>query len=165
MVKTTNKYGLGRKPSPFDERDYNLESYIPKEALKKRLMPEVLYKKWDFPTESLDQGSTPHCVGYSMASFGINSPVNTMYTNEDGHRFYYLCKEKDGEPGEENGSYIRSAAKVLKDEGRINAYAFAYNMDSIKWWMINKGPMIAGTIWTEGMFLLQIMILMTILLR
>lgn len=142
------KYYFGREPSPFDKNDWKLENYIPEGALK---ITPIVKKSWDFPATSLDQEDTPHCVGFGTASWGINSPINTMYTNEDGHRFYYLCKEIDGEPGEENGSYIRSAAKVLRNEGRIEAYAFATNMESIKWWLLNKGPIISGTIWTEGM--------------
>jgi len=145
-------YPLGRIPSPFDKRDYNLTSFIPDKLLKKSMMPLKLSQSWNFPAEPLDQGEFPHCVGFSGANFGINSPVNTMYTNEDGHKFYYLCKEIDGEPLKENGSCIRSIAKVLKNVGRIDVYAFAYSMDMIKWWIINKGPMIAGTIWTLGMF-------------
>ena len=146
------QYGLGRKPSPEDKRDYKLERYIPREALMGMLVSEKTKMKWDFPGESLNQENSPHCVGFSMADFGINSPTNTMYTNQDGHDFYYLCKLVDGEPMQENGSYVRSAGKVLKDEGKINAYAFAFTMDAIKWWLLNRGPLIAGTVWTENMF-------------
>jgi hypothetical protein len=145
------EFGMGRKPSPFDQRDYKLETFIPDMKGLKTIMEEKVSKNWDFPGETLNQGSTPHCVGFSMANFGINLPVNSKYTNEDGHDFYYLCKIVDGEPNEENGSYIRSAGKVLKDVGRIDAYAFAFSMDAIKWWIINKGPMIAGIVWTSGM--------------
>jgi hypothetical protein len=145
------EHGMGRNPSPFDERDYKLENYIPSLKTLQTIMEEKVSRKWDFPRKPLDQEQTPHCVGFSMASFGINSPVNTMYTNEDGHNFYYLCKIEDGEPEQENGSSIRSAAKVLKNAERIDVYAFAFSMEAIKWWLINKGPMISGTIWTSGM--------------
>lgn len=145
------QYGMGRKPSPFDKRDYKLESYIPNLKALQTIMDEKLSKKWEFIGNPLNQEDTPHCVGFSTANFGINLPVNSPYTNEDGHNFYYLCKIVDGEPGEENGSYIRSAGKVLKDVGRVDAYAFAFSMDAIKWWLINKGPMMAGIIWTMGM--------------
>jgi len=146
------QYGLGRKPSPPDKRDYKLETYIPREALIGMLVSEKTEMVWDFPNKSLDQENTCHCCGFSMASFGINSPTNTMYTNQDGHDFYYLCKVIDGEPFQENGSYIRSAGKVLKNEGKINAYAFAFSMETIKWWLLNRGPLIVGTVWTENMF-------------
>lgn len=93
-----------------------------------------------------------NCVGFSMANFGINLPVQDFYNNEIGHQFYYMCKEIDGEPNAENGSYVRSAAKVLKNIGRIDAYAFAPDISIIKWWLLNRGCLIVGTIWTDVMF-------------
>ena len=143
------KYGLGRIPSPFDERDYNLRRFIHKGALLEDMPEEVV---WDFPSKSLDQGETPHCVGFTMADFGINLPVHTPYTNEDGHSFYYLCKIEDGEPRMENGSTMRSLAKALLNEGKIEAYAFAPDMATIKWWLLNKGSIMVGTAWTSDMF-------------
>lgn len=145
---TEKQYGFGRIPSPFDWRDYNLTAFMPKGILKETFINE---RKWDYPKEPLDQGSTPHCVGFSMANFGVNLPIFTNFENDDGHRFYYLCKIEDGEPNSENGSYVRSAAKVLKDNGHIRAYAFAHTIEDIKWWILNKGPMIVGTIWTQDM--------------
>ncbi len=146
MVEIEN-IQFGRKPSPLDMRDYNLRNYMP----KKTKLEVIGSKKWDFWGEPLDQGSTPHCVGFSMANFGINLPVHTPYLDDDGHKFYYKCKIVDEEPNEENGSYIRSAAKVLKSEGIISTYAFAFDIYAIKWWILNKSPMIVGTIWTEEM--------------
>lgn len=141
-------YPLGRNKSEFDLNDYNLKDFIPKGA------PLMLIKEsnWEFSDVALDQGETPHCVGFSMASFGINLPVHIPYTNNDGHSFYYMCKQLDGEPNAENGSTIRSAAKVLKKSGRIEAYAFAPDMQLIKWWLLSKGPLIVGTIWNMEMF-------------
>lgn len=138
---------FGRNPSPLDERDYNLRDFIPKGA-KFRLVTE---SDWQFPAPALDQEDTPHCVGFSMASFGINLPTNTRYTNKDGHTFYYQCKVLDGEPEAENGSTIRSAAKVLRNNNRIDGYAFAPDMATIKWWLLHRGPMIVGTMWTSNM--------------
>ena len=146
----TNNHGLGRVPSPFDKRDYNLDWFIPKIGLKISLIKE---RNWLFPlTEALDQGETPHCVGFGIADFGINLPTFTNYTNDDGDRFYYMCKELDNEPLAETGSNLRSAAKVMKNLRRISSYAFANTLAQVKYWLLNKGPLIAGTIWTEEMF-------------
>lgn len=141
---------FGRVPSPPDNRDFKLSHFMPRGALKQTF---ITSKKWDFPVESLDQEISNHCCGFAMADFGINLPTFTKYTNDDGHKFYYLCKIEDGEPGMEDGSYIRSVVKVLKNLGKIEAYAFAYDMESIKWWILNRGPMIVGTAWTEGMMI------------
>lgn len=138
---------FGRVPSPLDIRDYNLKSYIPR---KFKLEGS---KAWPFLSAPLDQKDTPHCVGFSMADWGINLPVQSDYDNEDGHNFYYLCKIEDGEPKQENGSNLRSAAKVLQDAGRIDAYAWATTVDDITYWLLNNGPVIVGTWWTEGMMI------------
>ena len=138
---------FGRIPSSIDERDWHLEDFIP-EKPSFRIGQEA---KWDFPGTPLDQGNSSHCVGFSMAHFGINLPTFTAYTNEEAHELYYKCKEIDGDPKRENGTTIRSAAKVLQDIGAINNYAFARDMDTIRWWLINKGPLIVGTIWSEEM--------------
>lgn len=139
-------YGFGRIPSPPDARDYNLRSFMPMGAAP------VGEKIWDYPSEPLNQLETNHCVGFSMAAFGINLPTNTNYTDEDGHNFYYLCKEEEGLPLEENGCYMRSGAKVLKNLGKINTYAFAPDLESILWWLVNKSPLMVGTVWTGEMF-------------
>lgn len=146
MVKKEN-IKFGRIPSPLDMRDYNVRNFMPKKAP----FTVIGSKKWDFIGEPLDQEASGHCVGFSMANFGINLPVNTPYGNKDGHSFYYACKIVDGEPNEENGSYIRTAAKVLKNRNIISTYAFAYDIYAIKWWILNKSPMIIGTVWTEEM--------------
>lgn len=141
------KFPLGRFHSAFDERDYNLRSFIP------RLETDIKESNWEFPLNPLDQGETGHCVGFSMANFGINDPTCTPYDNENAHAFYYRCKEIDGQPRNENGSTIRSAAKAMLSLNMINAYAFASDMAALKWWLLNKGPVIVGTIWTMDMFL------------
>jgi hypothetical protein len=139
--------GFGRIPSPYDPKDYELKTFIHRTAESEQKKE----KSWKFPSTSLDQFDTGHCVGFSMANFGINYPTHTKFTNADGHNFYYLCKIKDGQPKMENGSDIRSAAKVLKDLKIIEGYAWAKTIDEVKYWLLNKGPMIVGTDWTEGM--------------
>lgn len=141
------EYCFGRNPSTFDARDFNLASFIPPG------LPDtgVVSSNWDYNLECLNQDSDPHCVGFSIANFGINEPVNTIYTNADGHKFYYEAKVFDGEPMKENGSTIRSAVKVMKNNGQIDAYAFAPNVETIKWWVLNRGPLVVGTLWTEEM--------------
>ena len=138
---------FGRIQSPIDHRDWDLGDFIPEQPYF-RIAQDA---KWDFPCTPLDQENTAHCVGFSMAHFGINLPTFTQYTKQDAHDFYYRCKEVDGYPGQEDGTTIRSAAKVLQDVGAINHYAFARDIESIRWWLLNKGPLIVGTIWTEKM--------------
>jgi hypothetical protein len=142
-----SRFGLGRIPSPLDIRDYKLTDYVPKD-----LGDLSGNKAWPFNGEPLDQGETGHCVGFGGADFGINDPIQDNYTNQDGHNFYYKCKIVDGEPNLENGSTVRSIAKVLQQVGRITNYAFATSIDEVTYWLLNQGPVIVGIPWTEGMF-------------
>lgn len=144
MAETIRQFG--RIESPPDPRDYSIYWFMPR-----KIAVPTDTRVWPFNAVSLDQLETPHCVGFGGASFGINLPTETMYTNEDGHKFYYMCKEIDGEPKQENGSTVRSIAKVLKNIGAIEAYAFARDATSIKWWLRNRGPLIVGIMWTDAM--------------
>jgi hypothetical protein len=141
-------YRLGRNPSSPDERDFKLSDFI----FRKLAFGVQKSRVWNFLAEPLDQGDHPWCVGFSGADFGINEPIEDLYTNETGKKFYELCKIIDGEPGQQNGSNIRSIAKVLQNEGRISNYAFAASIDEIKYWLLNNGPLIIGTDWYAGMF-------------
>ena len=147
------QYGFGRKPSPIDLRDYHAIDYIPKKAIKRMLSDAIKEINWAYLKESLDQENTGHCCGFSMANFGINLPKFTDYDNEDGHKFYYLCKVEDGEPNNEDGSYIRTAGKVLRNRNIISTYAFAKDIAEIKWWILNRGSVIVGTPWTSDMLM------------
>lgn len=107
---------------------------------------------WSHGDQVLDQEETPHCVGFDAAAWGNVLPYNDRFTNEDGHKIYYECKVIDGEPGRENGSYIRSGAKALQNRRRLTAYAFATRVEDMIEWVRTKGPIMVGTAWYTGMF-------------
>ncbi len=141
------RYGLGRKPSPPDSRDYRLRDYMP------ATWPDFAHDMAFYSTGPiLNQGSTPHCVGFSAAHWLNSEPVINDCDDEDGHELYYLCKVLDGEPGAENGSWVRSAAKVLKNRGRIDTYAFSDSVLEARRFILTASPVVFGIDWYEGMF-------------
>ena len=142
----TSMFGLGRNPSPVDPRDFKLSAFMPAD-----LGDLSGSMAWPFNSAPLDQEDWGHCVGFGGANFQINDPVQGACTNQDGHDLYYMCKAEDGEPFMENGSTVRSIAKVLQKVGRIKNYAFATTVDEITYWLLNHGPVIVGTWWTDGM--------------
>lgn len=142
-----SQFGLGRNISSFDNRDYRLAAYMPKQ-----LGDLSGTMEWDYIGALLDQADKPHCSGFGAANFGNNPPVSDSFTNADGDRFYYLCKEIDREPGKENGSSARTVGKMLKQIGRINSYAFAANTDEMTYWLLHNGPVMCGTLWFMDMF-------------
>lgn len=100
----------------------------------------------------LDQGDTPHCVGFTGADFENLAPVEDHVPGSVGDDLYYACKVVDGEPKAEDGSSIHSLVKVLKARGRIAAYAFMNDVATVKAFVRQSGPVMIGIDWTDGMF-------------
>lgn len=100
----------------------------------------------------LDQGQTGHCVGFGWAGWGDAAPVEDTFQNADAHAIYYECKVIDGQPGQENGSTVRSGAIAMRNRGRLATFAFARSMDEIDSWIDHQGPVVMGTNWTNDMF-------------
>jgi len=123
--------GLGRKPSPPDDRDFALRGYL------KEVVPAERF--WLVGEEVLDQGSTPHCVGFGWAGWGNCEPVDDDYQNDDGHT------------AGESGSYVRSGAKAMKNRGRLGAYAFG-SLEDARRFVLTSGPVTLGIDWYDGMF-------------
>ena len=147
---------LNLKHSKIDLRNYDLKNYVPKKGGKLTFSFNFGFlnqnQTWDFPSSPLDQKDTGHCCGFGGADFGITSPINDLWDNDWGHRIYYMCKVRDGEPTAEDGSSVLTLAKVLqKDLKRINNYAFAHSTEVINYWLKYKGPIVIGVQWTEGM--------------
>lgn len=146
-------YGLGRRISPLDIKNYRLTDFIPPKKLDTSGS-----RVWEFLADPLDQSlgmpveKQGHCPGFCLANFGINLPIQDNFTNADAHRFYYMCKDFDNEPGMENGSCMLSVAKTGKQLGLFGIYAFAQSIDEVSWWILNRGPVMVGTDWTIDMF-------------
>jgi hypothetical protein len=179
---------LGRKPSPPDDRDYDLAHFSTPSDLD-RVLLEVLSSKqvaqatkdafaivipaikalqpiaptptppnptdvvnWLDVDNPLDQGDTPHCVGFGWAQWGNTDPIEDHFVNADGDAIYYECKVIDGEPNMEDGSDVRSGAKAMKARKRLSVYAFANTVDDAIAFIKKSGPVVFGTDWTDDMF-------------
>lgn len=108
--------------------------------------------EWADTDAVLDQGETPHCVGFGWAQYGNTQPVDDHYVNDDGHKIYYEAKVIDGEPKAEDGSNVRSGAAAMKDRKRVAAYAFARTIAIAALWVKTHGTVVLGTDWTQDMF-------------
>lgn len=114
------------------------------------VIEENAFKLWKNETQ-LDQGSYPHCVGFSATHFLNAEPSPNRYDDYWAHDLYYLCKEAEGEPRQENGSTIHVAAKVLQKTNRIGTYVWARTLDDVKNWVLLHGPIVVGTDWYSSM--------------
>jgi hypothetical protein len=146
-----SKIVLNRKPMKYDHRDFRLADYITPEMRKK-----AAGLTWvDWPIQyGLNQGATPHCVGFAYGNFGVSCPVEQLtWTDQIGHDIYYKAKEIDGEPGAENGSTTRSGVQAFMSFAKLdkNIYAFASSMEDIIVWLLAVGPVITGTNWYSQM--------------
>jgi hypothetical protein len=146
-------YGLGRIPSPKDERDYSLADVAG--YLGAAVVPK--HRLWS-SARVLNQHTTNHCVGYGCAAWGIALPVYDPWHDIDGDNLYYAAKIIDGEPGAEDGSCVRSGLQALQQIGRVKSYFWltnvgeAPNMDALVQFLLTQGSVIAGTDWTQDMF-------------
>jgi len=142
------EYGLGRLPSPVDRRDYLMADAV--RELEKVTLPRPV-KRWH-SDRVLNQKLTPHCVGFAWAGWGIATPVEDKWTDCMGHSIYRECKVLDREPGAENGSTVRSGARVMARRGRIKTYFFASSVDEALDYVARFGPVVFGSGWTASMF-------------
>jgi hypothetical protein len=114
-------------------------------------IPPPTSRVWNDPIQ-LDQGQTPHCVGFGWAAWADSDPIDETYQNADGDAIYYECKIIDGEPGMEDGSNVRSGAKALQVRKRLSAYAFASTTAEVKQWLLTNGTVVMGSDWFNSMF-------------
>lgn len=149
MTDPTPTHGLGRVPSPEDPRDLEYPMRLALTALP--VLPK--YKYWPIG-KVWNQGSSPHCVGFAWTQWMTTSPTRqpTSFDGDaHGHALYAICKTRDGIPNID-GTYVRVAAAVLKDQGRAAAYLWALTIGELKAWVLTKGPVVVGTNWYQAMF-------------
>ena len=139
-------YGLGRLPSPEDKRDFKMAAAVRQLELLPR--PD---KTWH-SDRVLDQGTTFHCVGMAWCGWGVAMPVEDFWDTPMGHNIYARCKVLEGEPGEQNGSTVRTGAKVMLERKKIQTYFFAHSIDEAADYVARFGPVVLGTSWYEDMY-------------
>lgn len=141
--------GLGRLPAP-DPRDAN----FPLRAITPRTTTRT-YRYWSDNAVWLNQGSRPHCVGYSWTHWLADGPVTqiTTATSAFADNVYYEARKVDEWPGENyDGSSVRAGAKVLFTKGYIQEYRWAGNLDDMVLALLEVGPVVVGTNWYDSMF-------------
>lgn len=143
-MRIERKFGRRFAPDPRDKQ------YPMRAAMRAvRSTPRI----WDIgPT--LDQGSTPQCVAYSIAHWLACTPIVTIVqTPEYEQALYDRAQQIDEWPGEDyDGTSCRAGFKVLAEQGRIESYVWAQNEQDIWDFIGTTGPVEMGTNWYETMF-------------
>lgn len=153
---------LGRKPDPPDAHDFAFRSLV-------TAQPVLPAHYVSAPSPVLDQGDTPHCVGFSGALMrSIEERRDEKHRLAfDGDDLYAGAKRIDGAPNED-GTDIRSACKVLLADGalvsgstiatevgqrrKIAAYARLYTIEDIKRAIFLYGSAWLGSSWANSWF-------------
>jgi len=139
---------LNRKPMPYDHRDFRMADFITP-AMRKQAA-QMTSSDWS-DARVLDQGQTPHCVGFAWAGFGVSVPLPLDWQNDMGDKIYYAAKILDKEPNQEDGSNTRSGVQAFTQFSGLTSYAFASSLDDVVTWLLVNGPVVGGTNWYDSM--------------
>jgi hypothetical protein len=101
-----------------------------------------------------DQGATSQCVGYGWAHWLEDGPVTHGGPSPivQPLKIYTEAKQVDEWPGEDYaGTSVRAGAKVLQRLGFISEYRWAFTLSAVLNCLLERGPLVVGTNWYEGM--------------
>lgn len=138
---------LGRLHAP-DPRDRKF-------ALRPVSVPvERSQKYWLSLGVPLDQGATSQCVAYATTKYLTTHPiVNKPHLSPA--ELYRECQRNDEWDGEEpdyEGTSVRAAMKVLKRDGLVSEYRWAWDVETVVTHLLMVGPMVLGINWYRQMF-------------
>jgi hypothetical protein len=147
MLTHPNRYGRGRLLS-LDERDL-------KHPMRASLSPQerklVTSRHW-ITGPVLDQGPHPFCVGFSWRQWLTSTPYRTV-SGPAPVSIYREAQKLDEWPGEDYpGTSVRAGAKVLQQLGHIREYLWAWDVDTLRAFVLNRGCIVMGTDWFTGMY-------------
>lgn len=139
---------LGRLPAP-DYRDLNFRfaSLLPAEPIRRS---RYYWSGWWG-----DQGASSSCVGFSWTGWLTAGAVTQRARDWQTHAFttYSEAQRLDEWDGEAyDGTSVRAGAKALQAQGFISDYRWAWTADEIVRAVLDVGPVVVGTNWTEAMF-------------
>lgn len=150
----TTEYSLGRLyiPDPQDAQ-YPMSAVVPPLSEVDRR-----YRYWYSSSWWGDQNPHPWCVAYSWLHLLADSPsLLRPLPKLDPRWFYCECQRRDPWAGDcedhrYDGSSVRAGAKVLQELGHIGTYRWAQSVEEVVSAILTVGPVVAGTVWTNGMF-------------
>lgn len=145
------KNKLGRIHIP-DQRDqkFMMKSVLPKKA------SDRTFRYWWSDGFWGNQLNTPQCVGYSWSHWLEDGPVTQNHKASPvlhPTHIYHEAQKVDQWPGENyDGTSVRAGAKICQQNGYIESYTWAWNIDQIIQAILTVGPVVVGTNWYMDMF-------------
>lgn len=102
---------------------------------------------------NLDQGNTPHCVGFGWAHELRARPVVVDgITDAVGHAIYERCKAIDPFGPHVDGTSVLAGAQVVTALGHLSEYRWAFGELEVALAVGYRGPVVIGVDWWSGMF-------------
>lgn len=147
---STTSHGFGRLFAS-DARDQNY--LIANSPLYSTSTLRVRY--WDDEQWWGDQGPTSECVAYAWVHWLEDGPfyqAPAPHPIVQPNPIYRAAQRIDEWPGENyNGTSVRAGAKVLQQQGFIRNYFWTRDVNVLANTILNTGPVVAGTWWSQGM--------------
>lgn len=113
--------------------------------------PEVKRQRrvWNDAGWHGDQVDLPACCGFGAAGLVHCAPVRQWL---DPVGLYYLAQHEDEWEGNDyDGTSVRGVMRVLSMLGAIEEYRWTWDADHCAAWVLERGPVLLGTSWYEGM--------------
>jgi hypothetical protein len=140
----------------FDEESKN---YPVRGILRRKKRKDVLW----VPGPILDQLSEGACVGFGWTAQALATPFVVNLKTLPGRapktpqpfaRYIYKQAQKiDETPGENyEGTSVLAGAKAMANQQALASYSWAFNIDDVIDALIQKGPVVLGINWYEGMY-------------
>lgn len=141
---------LGRLPA-IDERSkqsrFAMAAPPTTKTFRNWLSPQ--WRDWPWV---LDQGATSQCVAYAATKFLLTHPI--VNRPRDSCRVLYDRAQQldEWEGTNYEGTSVNAGMKALREDGLISAWTWAYELQPIIRHILEIGPVVVGTDWTDGMF-------------
>jgi hypothetical protein len=124
-------------------------------AIDTSIQPDTHKRYWNANGFWGDQELTSACTGFAWLALLEDGPV-TMPGKEpiiSPFKLYYEGQKRDEWPGEAyEGTSVLGVAKYIQELGLIGNYWWAYDIDTIIYYLLTHGPIGAGIPWHTSMF-------------
>lgn len=102
----------------------------------------------------LDQKREGACTGFGVQNFLNAAPLMSNGTNADAQKLYYRARQIDEWEGEDyDGSSVSAATRAAMELGKVSEWGYLdTHAACCKWILDNRGGLIYGMNWYEGMY-------------
>lgn len=145
---------------PF--QDEKSKSFSISAQLKMVTKRDVTWKMpWMMP---LDQGQEGACVGFGWSAELASAPVQYEVSNDFAKRLYTAARAEDRLMGNryDEGASVLAGAKAVKRMGVVGEYRWAFGTEQVLDTLVQKGPVVLGVNWYDGMYETDIAGLVTV---